>query len=69
MRGRRLPLHHNFTIDLVDEVKQWVSYASNVVPHPAAETLVAWWIGINDTGDTLHNTTVCTYSSDLEEQY
>ncbi|KAI0755172.1 hypothetical protein C8Q80DRAFT_415991 [Daedaleopsis nitida] len=53
-----LPLHHNFTVDLVDEVKQWVSYASNVVPHPAAETLVAWWIGINDTGDTLHNTTL-----------
>ncbi|TFK80442.1 carbohydrate esterase family 16 protein [Polyporus arcularius HHB13444] len=53
-----LPLHHNFTVDLVDEVKQWVAYASNVIPHPAAETLVAWWIGINDTGDTLHNTTL-----------
>ncbi|EIW59682.1 uncharacterized protein TRAVEDRAFT_121791 [Trametes versicolor FP-101664 SS1] len=49
-----LPLHHNFTVDLVDEVKQWVQFASHVVPHPAAETLVAWWIGINDTGDTLN---------------
>ncbi|KAI0671001.1 hypothetical protein C8Q78DRAFT_830395 [Trametes maxima] len=49
-----LPLHHNFTVDLVDEVKQWVAYASDIVPHPPAETLVAWWIGINDTGDTLN---------------
>lgn len=58
----RLPLHHNFTVDLVDEVKQWVQFASHVVPHPAAETLVAWWIGINDTGDTL-NRNVCTPAS------
>ncbi|KAI0350372.1 hypothetical protein OH77DRAFT_1431110 [Trametes cingulata] len=50
-----LPLHHNFTVDLVDEVKQWVAYASDVVPHPPAESLVAWWIGINDTGDTLNS--------------
>ncbi|KAI0775535.1 hypothetical protein BD413DRAFT_491390 [Trametes elegans] len=49
-----LPLHHNFTVDLVDEVEQWAAYASHVVPHPAEETLVAWWIGINDTGDTLN---------------
>lgn len=58
----RLPLHHNFTVDLVDEVKQWVQFASHVVPHPAAETLVAWWIGINDTGDTL-NRNVCAPAS------
>ena len=45
-------------MDLVDEVKQWAAYASDVIPHPAAETLVAWFIGINDTGDTQHNTTL-----------
>ncbi|KAJ7935723.1 hypothetical protein B0H13DRAFT_2227081 [Mycena leptocephala] len=50
-----LPLHHNFTIPLVDQVNQWVTYASKVIPHPVAETLTAWWIGINDTGDTLTN--------------
>ncbi|KAI0632044.1 hypothetical protein C8Q77DRAFT_1123536 [Trametes polyzona] len=49
-----LPLHHNFTVDLVDEVKQWAAYASDIIPHPPEETLVAWWIGINDTGDTLN---------------
>ena len=53
-----LPLHHNFTIDLVDEVKQWATFASDVVPHPANETLTAWWIGINDTGDSFRNSTV-----------
>ncbi|CDO75423.1 Carbohydrate Esterase Family 16 protein [Trametes cinnabarina] len=56
-----LPLHHNFTVDLVDEVKQWAAYASDVVPHPPAETLVAWWIGINDTGDTLNNKTITDF--------
>ncbi|KAH9846362.1 hypothetical protein C2E23DRAFT_582601 [Lenzites betulinus] len=66
-----LPLHHNFTIDLVDEVNQWAAYASDVVPHPPAETLVAWWIGINDTGDTLNlNLTEAGYKAfwELEMQ-
>lgn len=49
----RLPLHHNFTIPLVDQVNQWATYASDVIPHPKGETLTAWWIGINDTGDTV----------------
>lgn len=61
----RLPLHHNFTVDLVDEVKQWVQFASHVVPHPAAETLVAWWIGINDTGDTLNRNVRATSRSPI----
>ncbi|KAI1793726.1 hypothetical protein LXA43DRAFT_1000201 [Ganoderma leucocontextum] len=47
-----IPLHHNFSVDL------WASYASDVVPHPPEETLTVFWIGINDTGDTLHNTTL-----------
>ncbi|KAI8986232.1 hypothetical protein BD414DRAFT_488049 [Trametes punicea] len=65
-----LPLHHNFTVDLVDEVKQWVVYASDVLPHPPAETLVAWWIGINDTGDTLNNRTITDFKAfwELEMQ-
>lgn len=54
----RLPLHHNYTVPLVDQVNQWVAYASVVLPHPPRETLTTWWIGINDTGDTTTNTTV-----------
>ncbi|KAL1760358.1 hypothetical protein FB107DRAFT_202972 [Schizophyllum commune] len=53
-----LPLHHGFTVALVDQVKQYVEYAANVLPHPEGETLTAWWIGINDTGDTVGNTTL-----------
>ncbi|KAK0464468.1 uncharacterized protein EV420DRAFT_1618320 [Desarmillaria tabescens] len=40
-----LPRHHDFTVPLVDQVNQWV-------------TLTAWWIGINDTGDTVDNHTI-----------
>ncbi|KAH9912678.1 uncharacterized protein BXZ73DRAFT_56056 [Epithele typhae] len=53
-----LPLHHDYTVALVDEVVQWEKYASHVVPHPPDETVVAWFIGINDTGDTQANTTL-----------
>ncbi|KAI0087837.1 hypothetical protein BDY19DRAFT_226732 [Irpex rosettiformis] len=58
-----LPLHHNFTIDLVDEVNQWATYASHVVPHPEDATLTAWWIGINDTGDSLRNSTITDWTA------
>ena len=54
-----LPLHHDFTVPLIDQVAQYVEYAADVLPHPEGETLTAWWIGINDTGDTVGNTTVC----------
>ncbi|KAL1736516.1 hypothetical protein EV714DRAFT_279088 [Schizophyllum commune] len=40
-----LPLHHDFTVPLVDQVRQYVEYAAD-------------WIGINDTGDTVGNTTL-----------
>ncbi|KAK0503947.1 hypothetical protein EDD18DRAFT_1316563 [Armillaria luteobubalina] len=53
-----LPRHHDFTVPLVDQVKQWVLYASEAIPHPSQETLTAWWIGINDTGDTVDNHTI-----------
>ncbi|KAG7440876.1 uncharacterized protein BT62DRAFT_909739 [Guyanagaster necrorhizus] len=56
--GNLLPLHHDFTVPLVDQVNQWVLYASEAIPHPLRETLTAWWIGINDTGDTVDNHTI-----------
>ncbi|KAI0346002.1 hypothetical protein BDW22DRAFT_938855 [Trametopsis cervina] len=58
-----LPLHHNFTIDLVDEVKQWATYAADVIPHPPNSTLTAWWIGINDTGDSFRNKTITDWTA------
>jgi len=61
--GTLLPLHHNFTIPLVDQVKQWLTYAADVIPHPADETLTTWWIGINDTGDTITNATITDFNA------
>ncbi|KAF9468508.1 hypothetical protein BDZ94DRAFT_1287020 [Collybia nuda] len=58
-----LPPHHNYTIPLVDQVKQWVTYASTIIPHPVGETLTTWWIGINDTGDTINNATITDFDA------
>ncbi|KAJ7459922.1 hypothetical protein FB451DRAFT_566180 [Mycena latifolia] len=63
-----LPLHHNFTIPLVNQVTQWLTYASKVIPHPAGETLTAWWIGINDTGDTLGNASITDFNAFWETE-
>jgi len=60
--GDLLPLHHNFTVPLVDQVKQWAKYAADVLPHLPDQSLVAWWIGINDTGDTLQNKTITNFT-------
>lgn len=54
-------MHHNFTVPLVDQVNQWEQYAADILPNSPDSTLVAWWIGINDTGDTLKNATVRDY--------
>ena len=43
---------------LVDQMQQWATSAADVVPHPVGETLTTWWIGINDTGDTVGNASV-----------
>ncbi|KAJ5171352.1 Esterase SGNH hydrolase-type [Penicillium coprophilum] len=51
------PLHHNFTVSLVDQINQFKQYG-----HPALQrdlpafkqdqTLIALWIGINDINDS-----------------
>ncbi|KAJ3825073.1 hypothetical protein F5878DRAFT_229673 [Lentinula raphanica] len=63
-----LPRHHDFTTSLVEQVGQWVEYASNVLPHPSDETLTFWWIGINDTGDTLNNATITDFAAFWETE-
>ncbi|KAJ7016644.1 hypothetical protein C8F04DRAFT_503417 [Mycena alexandri] len=68
INGALLPLHHNFTVPLVDQVNQWVTYASKIIPHPVAETLTAWWIGINDTGDTLNNASITDFPAFWETE-
>ncbi|KAI0730078.1 putative lysophospholipase [Fomitopsis betulina] len=61
--GNILPLHHNFTVPLVDQVKQWATYATDVIPRPVKNTLTAWWIGINDTGDTVSNASITDWTA------
>ncbi|KAF8895326.1 hypothetical protein BD779DRAFT_1668620 [Infundibulicybe gibba] len=63
-----LPLHHNFTIPLVDQVNQWATFASKVIPHPDGQTLTTWWIGINDTGDTVTNSTILDFNAFWETE-
>ncbi|KAJ5087520.1 hypothetical protein N7456_011136 [Penicillium angulare] len=48
------PLHHNFTVSLVNQVKQYAEYGHSTLTRllPTSETLVAIWIGINDVGDS-----------------
>jgi len=61
--SKLLPLHHNFTVPLWGQVQQWFNYASKVLPHPAKNTLTFWWIGINDTGDTVNNATITDFNA------
>ncbi|PQE05234.1 lysophospholipase A protein [Rutstroemia sp. NJR-2017a BBW] len=45
-------LHHNYTVSLENQIKQWSTDAQPVIPMDPSKTLVAIWIGINDIGDT-----------------
>ncbi|EJD46253.1 hypothetical protein AURDEDRAFT_144656 [Auricularia subglabra TFB-10046 SS5] len=49
-----LPRHLPFIVPLTLQVTQYLRYARGVIPRSdPARTLVAWWIGINDAGDTI----------------
>ncbi|KAF9267349.1 hypothetical protein L218DRAFT_682945 [Marasmius fiardii PR-910] len=63
-----LPRHHDFTLQLVEQVDQWVQYASDVIPHPENETMTAWWIGINDTGDSFNNASIADFNAFWEKE-
>ena len=48
------PLHHNFTVSLVNQTRQFQQYADPVLSSfiDKQRSLVAIWIGINDIGDS-----------------
>ena len=48
------PLHHNFTVSLVNQTKQFELYGQPVLSEfvDPVKTLVGIWIGINDIGDS-----------------
>ncbi|CAE6499516.1 unnamed protein product [Rhizoctonia solani] len=44
--------HHNYTVDMTEQVDQWVqAWKSKLLKAPAKSSLAAFFIGINDTGD------------------
>ncbi|QRW08158.1 major facilitator superfamily transporter [Ceratobasidium sp. AG-Ba] len=48
-----LTLHHNYTIDLTEQVAQWEQARKDkLLQAPSKSSLAAFFIGINDTGDT-----------------
>lgn len=47
-----LPLHHNYTVPLVDAISQWDTFARDVIPVDTSRALATVWIGINDIGDS-----------------
>jgi phospholipase/lecithinase/hemolysin len=48
------PLHHNFTVSLVNQITQFKEYGHSTLSQhlPEQDTLIAIWIGINDVGDS-----------------
>ncbi|KAH7092719.1 hypothetical protein BKA62DRAFT_74533 [Auriculariales sp. MPI-PUGE-AT-0066] len=64
-----LPLHHDYTISLVRQVEQFLTYAVPVLPKQRSEkTLIAWWIGINDTNDVINNKTITDWPAFWEAE-
>ncbi|KAJ3516700.1 hypothetical protein NLJ89_g956 [Agrocybe chaxingu] len=63
-----LPLHHDYTVPLVDQVKQWSTYAADFISHLAGQTLAAWWTGINDTEDTVNSTAIVDFNAFWEHR-
>ncbi|KAH8670786.1 lysophospholipase A [Xylariales sp. PMI_506] len=55
-----LPLHHNYTVPLVNQTRQYLTYAEPVLSKTIDKkrTLVAIWIGINDISDSMSLTNV-----------
>jgi phospholipase/lecithinase/hemolysin len=54
---RSTPLHHNFTVSLVNQINQFKQYGHPVLTQKVrkfkqAQTLIALWIGINDINDS-----------------
>lgn len=49
-----LPLHHNWSVQLVNQTQQFLTYGQPVLQHivDPDKTLVAMWIGINDIDDS-----------------
>lgn len=62
------PLHHPWSVQLVNQTEEFLLYAEPVLKHivDPTETLVAFWIGINDIGDSAeYNVSFPTFYNDI----
>ncbi|KAB5571848.1 lysophospholipase A [Coniochaeta sp. 2T2.1] len=61
------PLHHPYTVPLVNQTQQYLAYGDAVLKRRAclnpARTLVAIWIGINDINDSAKSTTTPSFAA------
>ncbi|EJD46270.1 hypothetical protein AURDEDRAFT_164505 [Auricularia subglabra TFB-10046 SS5] len=60
-----LPRHHDYTVSLTNQVSQFLTYARGILPRA---DLVAWWIGINDTGDTINHADIDDFDAFWESE-
>jgi lysophospholipase L1-like esterase len=63
------PLHHPYSVSLVNQILQWSKYALPVLKPNLSKTLVAVWIGINDIGDSAKYTFPRNNTNNFEEFY
>jgi hypothetical protein len=63
------PLHHNFTVSFVNQIKQWSIYAKPVIPLDVSGALVAIFIGINDISDSAKYTFPRNNATDFPSFY
>ncbi|KAK6354642.1 hypothetical protein TWF696_003782 [Orbilia brochopaga] len=65
--------HHDYSVQLVDQVAHYLASADSVINLPRESTLVAIWIGINDVNDSYKwkNITSFTdlYQADIDYLY
>ncbi|KAF3919169.1 hypothetical protein ABW21_db0209658 [Orbilia brochopaga] len=70
--GALLTPHHNYSVQLVDQVAHYLASADSVINLPRESTLVALWIGINDVNDSYkwkNVTFTDLYQADIDYLY
>ncbi|ORZ02419.1 hypothetical protein BCR43DRAFT_430848, partial [Syncephalastrum racemosum] len=75
----KITKHHDFTVSFVEQVEQFVDFVNPRIKWDPKSTLGAFWIGINDVGDTVKWTNISysdfyagiidTYFDKMEELY
>ncbi|KAF5360357.1 hypothetical protein D9756_004688 [Leucocoprinus leucothites] len=62
-----LPIAHDTVLQMSEQVRQWIKYASYILPKPEGQTLTTWWAGINDCAHMLNNKTITDHDGFLDK--